>query len=146
MRPIYDLQQLIKTTLNTDKSLSVKKKILKTYGISFIETTQDGALRFQCWNTDPRWFGKKLLAKPSSKQAKIIPVMAIHAIDAHILNQLDTKYKDVIKILPFENREFATKEDQDKYMKEYIELASTMTKDLEWTMPDGFKVRQGGIR
>ena len=64
MRKIFDLQALVKTTLSMTRPLSARKNILKTYGINFIETTKVGVLRFQCHNTDPRWFGKVLVAKP----------------------------------------------------------------------------------
>ena len=64
MRKIYDLQALIKTVLDKDIPLEAKKKALKPYGISYINTLENGTFRFQCWNTDPRWFGKILRVNP----------------------------------------------------------------------------------
>ena len=64
MRTIHDLQAVTKSVLNRVLPIHVRKQILKRYGIAFIETTKDGHLRFQCRNTDPRWFGKILVAKP----------------------------------------------------------------------------------
>ena len=65
MRKIYDLTQVVKSTMNRDIPLATKKKILLQYGIHFISTGHKG-LRFQCHNTDPRWFGKTVLAKPTN--------------------------------------------------------------------------------